>query len=147
MKTNMGPQGLIVRTRVRPVETWELLAHSSLVSGFALTTTLFPDLKRRSTSLHALQNLIMMCPSKTLQHKYLMSLPSSEAAENLQQIHTSKRWLQRCWSPSLLKATVNKVKKDVVFWRKKIAFDWLNWHQMLSISGGVNHKDANGLQS
>lgn len=36
-KTNTGPRGLIVRTRVPPVETWDLLAHSAPVSGFALT--------------------------------------------------------------------------------------------------------------
>ncbi len=100
VKTNMGPRGLIVRTRVLPVETWKLLAHSALVSGFALTTTLFPDSERKPTSLHALQNLIMMHPARTLQHKYLMNSAPTKPTKNFRS-HTKLTPQKCCWTTKM----------------------------------------------
>lgn len=66
VKTNTGPGGLIVRTRVLPVETWGLLEHSALVSGLALTAALLPGSERSSARLHAPQTLIMMLAARTV---------------------------------------------------------------------------------
>lgn len=121
VKTNTGPPGLIVRTRVLPVETWKLLAHSALISGFALTTTLFPESEERSASLHAPQNPIMIRPAKTHELVFAWRKPKTSRVSANSHCKMSKFTCEWDWKSEVFWRALWRQTTDTITLRLRVA--------------------------